>query len=261
VESKQTSIRAALLQERGNGKLDPEVRSVATALSRRGVSHDVFLEKHLLRRRLHLAPDTLVVGHIPVVVQALRQLGVEPPPPNDYPQCLRPWLRRHVWTSTVREVVERLQRGPDEPFFLKPTGRLKRFPGRVLDSWQDLRHLASAADTARLLCSQVVTWKSERRAFVVRGTVVGVRHYLGDPSVLVDDTVVQEAVGSFEASGEAMAGYGIDFGVLATGETALVEVNEGYGLGSYGLEDAAYTDLLIARWCELTQGVRSGEGA
>jgi hypothetical protein len=131
----------------------------------------------------------------------------------------------------------------------------------VLESWQDLRHLATAADTTRLLCSEVVTWKSELRAFVLRGKVVGIRHYLGDPSVLVDGAVVQEAVGSFEASGEAMAGYGIDFGVLATGETALVEVNEGYGFGSYGLEDAAYTDLPIARWCELTQGVRSGGDA
>jgi hypothetical protein len=64
---------------------------------------------------------------------------------------------------------------------------------------------------------------------------------------------VRDAVAAYQSSGVAPAGYGIDFGVLSTGETALVEVNEGYGLGSYGLDDAAYADLIIARWCELVR--------
>jgi hypothetical protein len=52
-------------------------------------------------------------------------------------------------------------------------------------------------------------------------------------------------------SGEAPAGYGIDFGLLSSGETALIELNDGYSLGSYDLDSADYTDLLIARWEEL----------
>jgi hypothetical protein len=92
------------------------------------------------------------------------QLGVEPPQPNDYPQCLRPWLRRHVSESTVGA------RGGD--------GRL--------------RH--------RLRCA--CQWRDR-------------------------------------------AGRG----------------ERGIGLGSYGLEDGAYTELLIARWFELTQEVRGGGGA
>ncbi|MFN7976011.1 MAG: ATP-grasp domain-containing protein [Acidobacteriota bacterium] len=52
-------------------------------------------------------------------------------------------------------------------------------------------------------------------------------------------------------AGRARAGYGIDFGVLADGRTALVEMNDGYGLGSYALDPDLYTDLLVARWEEL----------
>jgi hypothetical protein len=124
-------IRAALLQERGSGRLDPEIRSLADELSRRGISVRFFLEKHLQRGRLELHRDVLVAGHIPVVVQALRRLDIEPPPPDDYPQALRPWLRRRVWESTVGDVVKRLQDGGDVPFFVKPTRTLKRFAGRV----------------------------------------------------------------------------------------------------------------------------------
>jgi hypothetical protein len=61
-----------------------------------------------------------------------------------------------------------------------------------------------------------------------------------------------EAIGLLEASGEATAGYGIDFGVLRGGTIALVEWNDGFALGSYDLDKSLYTDLILARWCELT---------
>ena len=53
-------------------------------------------------------------------------------------------------------------------------------------------------------------------------------------------------------SGESTAGYGVDFGVLSMGETALVEWNDGFSLGAYGLDKALYTELTVARWNELT---------
>lgn len=50
----------------------------------------------------------------------------------------------------------------------------------------------------------------------------------------------------------APAGYAIDFGVTDDGRTLLVEVNDGYALGSYGLFYPEYAKLLSARWAELT---------
>lgn len=46
--------------------------------------------------------------------------------------------------------------------------------------------------------------------------------------------------------------YGINFGVTSKGETLLVEVNEGYALGCYGLFLDLYVKLIITRWAELT---------
>jgi ATP-grasp domain, R2K clade family 2 len=44
----------------------------------------------------------------------------------------------------------------------------------------------------------------------------------------------------------------IDVGVIGeTGRTAVVEVNDGYALGRYGLDPDAYVDLPEARWREL----------
>ena len=50
----------------------------------------------------------------------------------------------------------------------------------------------------------------------------------------------------------APAGYSADFGVTDDGRTLLVEVNDGYSLGSGGLVANLYAELLRSRWQEMT---------
>ena len=50
---------------------------------------------------------------------------------------------------------------------------------------------------------------------------------------------------------EAPIAYGIDFGVTDVGATLLVEVNEGFSLGCYGLGPLADSGFLAARGREL----------
>lgn len=245
-------IRRAFVQEKGNGRLDPETRQVVDELRRRGLPVDLFTEKLLARRRLALAPDTLVVGYVPVVLGALQQLGVPAPVPNDYPASLRPLLHRRVWESTVGEVEIREGSGTLDGVFVKPKGRVKQFTGFVVESRADLWRFGDVSRRQHVHCSEVVHWVSEQRIFVIDGRIVGVRSYAGDPAVTPDEAVIARALSSLLAAGEAVAGFGIDFGVLANGTTALVEMNDGFSLGSYGLDDGLYTDLLVARWSELT---------
>ena len=56
-------------------------------------------------------------------------------------------------------------------------------------------------------------------------------------------------IGKFHPIGPA--GRAIDLGVTSDGRTLLVEVNDGFALGSYGLDDVTYALLLSARWAEL----------
>ena len=43
-------------------------------------------------------------------------------------------------------------------------------------------------------------------------------------------------------------------GVLNDGSTVLVEVNDGFALGDYGLGTLLYVDLLKARWDSIVSG-------
>lgn len=245
-------ITSAYIQEEGNGRLGAEERGLINGLQERGIPTKLFTRKRLARRQLPLDRNTLVAGDVPVVLGALRQLGIEPPAPIDYPTSLQYLLHRRVWASTVKRLKDDIFEGMGRPVFAKPLGRQKRFTGRVFASPDDLFHLEGTSGAASIHFSEVVEWVSEYRVFVVRGQVVGIRHYRGDPAVLLDEAVVAEAVAMLSASGEGTAGYGLDLGVLSGGQTALVEWNDGFSLGSYELDPSHYTDLILARWLEMT---------
>lgn len=80
------------------------------------------------------------------------------------------------------------------------------------------------------------------------GEILDVRPYKGDWRLHFDPSTIESAVKEYR---DAPAGYGIDFGVTADRRTLLVEVNDGYALGCYGLQHDLYAQLLSARWSEL----------
>ena len=45
--------------------------------------------------------------------------------------------------------------------------------------------------------------------------------------------------------------YCLDVGVLDTGKTALIEINDAFSCGSYSMSAETYGDLLTTRWNEL----------
>jgi hypothetical protein len=244
-------INKALVEENGNRRMEPEMRDVYDELRQRDFPVELFIKKRLDRRQLSLTKDTLVVGYVDTFLAALRQLDIAAPANNDYPSALQPFFHRRIWQSTVREVSEWVYNA-NGPIFAKPKERKKRFTGHVFQYPDDLgSFLEGTSGATPVWCSEVLEWLSEYRVYVIRGQIVGIGHYAGNPTIKLDEQVVREAVRILEASPERTAGYGVDFGVTASGHTALVEWNDGYSLGSYELDKTIYTDLLIARWCEL----------
>ena len=186
----------------------------------------------------------VVVGGVGMIMGCLKRLGCQMVGTDCYPDSLQPFLGRKTWSSTIGEVLD----GQSSwPIFVKPK-QAKLFAGRVVTSASDLvAHVRCGGDT-EILCSSPVTFVSEWRCFVLRGQILDVRHYCGDWRCQVNSGVIEQSVTRFQ---DAPAGYAIDFGLTDKGETILVEVNDGYALGTYGLEYHAYAHLLAARWFEL----------
>jgi hypothetical protein len=187
--------------------------------------------------------EDLVVGGIGIVRSHLENLGANCPD-IDYPEELSRFLCRKLWRTTIDRVNCEVD---SWPVFVKPVEE-KRFTGCVIRSTADLIGKGCRGDNYEVICSEPVNMLSEYRCFVRRGEILDVRHYRGDWSLAPNRAVIEAAASAYTS---APAGYAADFAVTDKGETVLVEVNDGYSLGSYGLWHDLYAQLLSARWFEL----------
>ncbi|MFE3027528.1 ATP-grasp domain-containing protein [Nocardia tengchongensis] len=241
----------AFLQYSGKGPMRHEETLLEAGLQRRGIPARYYTIKRIHRRQLPLGPDVFIAGDMDAMHGAMRQLGMPVPEPDDYPAGLADYLRRKVWTSTLGEVERAFDIGSIPATFVKPADRRKNFTGAVCYSERDIAAFGNISRRQRVWCSEVVKWLAEYRVYVIDHRVVEIDHYDGDPTIPLDPNVVEAAIAAYRRSGVAPSAYGIDFGVLANGETALVEANDGYALGAYAITADLYTVLIMRRWSEL----------
>lgn len=188
-------------------------------------------------------PEDIVFAGIGNVLHRLEnQLGIEKPEEICYPEELEYLLGRKVIKTKYRDVINDLS----EPYFIKPYGTTKYFTGCVVREFKDLPpiHL----DTDIYKC-ELINFVTEYRCFILRGKVMGVKHYKGDFSVAIDKSVLEEAVSRYKNSPIA---YSLDLGVDEKGKTLLVECNDSHSMGHYGLNPSFYARIISARWSQMT---------
>jgi hypothetical protein len=191
-----------------------------------------------------LGPTVGVAGYIGDVWRGLRKLGKPIPPALDYPPELTDWLGRRVWKSTLDDVRRSIV-----PTFVKPEVQ-KQFTGFVWRADQESRRrIVCEPDETVVWCSEPVEFVAEYRACILYERVIGCRLYKGDWGQAVSRHMVESAVKAM--GNKAPHAYCLDFGVTDDGRTLLVEANEGYAFGHYGLSAVSYARMLSARWYEL----------
>jgi len=198
-----------------------------------------------------IGENAIVVGNIGDVWMALKKMGLPRPVELDYPEHLD-WL---MGRTVRRATIEEIRRGT-ERVFVKPVTQ-KLFTGLVWDP-DDPRSrlvLAPYEYETPVLVSDVVDFVSEWRCFIKHHALVGVKHYKGD--VFQPPSASQLEVAMTLGRGKMPEAYALDLGVTAEGKTLLVEANEGYALGCYGLSSIVYARFLEARWEQFVRGVQS----
>lgn len=186
----------------------------------------------------------VVVGYVGTVRKRLADFGITAPE-MDYPEELTEYLGRNIWNCKLSDVTNCPELWP---VFVKPVED-KKFTGVVVETTKDLVGCGTYGENPDVICSEPVEFVAEWRCFVRYGKILSVRSYKGDWRVHYDSSVIENAVREYVT---APAGYAIDFGVTKDGRTLLIEVNDGYALGCYGLLSIDYAKFLSARWAELT---------
>jgi hypothetical protein len=237
-------------------KAGGEIGSEACYSAWRGFSHlgyplDFFEWDDLVQKCLRLDRLTLVVGGTVAVHLALRQIGIEVPPPLNLPQSLGAFAGRRVWETTLGAIRKQVEGGAAAAVFVKPLVETKSFAGSVISGCVVLERLKHFEDDLRLQAAEPVTFVSEWRYFVHRGAVVGLAQYNGEWSIVPDASIVRQAVSAYLSGPIA---YSLDFGVTAEGQALLVEANDAFALGAHGIDAVAYAKMLEDRWLEITGG-------
>lgn len=202
--------------------------------------------------------ETVVAGGVGTVRDALKRAGRTYAELPSLPDSLAPWVRRKHWTTTfgaVRSLVE--QESGTLPIHIKPLHHQKLFTGRVVERQYDLVRLGEVKDDELLIAQELVDFASEWRAYILRGRIVGVFHYQGEPLQFPD---VEDITVALTAFVDAPVAYSMDWGLTTDGDTLLVEVNDGVALGNYGLDGKTYTRMIEARWRELMGYPDYGDG-
>ncbi len=193
-----------------------------------------------------LGPEVGLHGYVGDVHAALLKLGKTIPGPLDYPDSLYKYLGRHIVQTTLGNV-----RSCPVGIFVKPVQH-KLFSGFVWkNTREDRLRLAPYGDDVQVWTSSIVEFKAEFRAFILNGEIIDVRRYKGDPYLAPSKFELEAMVKSYEG---APAAYAIDVGVRGTGslgDNLLVEVNDAFSLGTYGLNSVLYAKMIDARWKEL----------
>lgn len=190
-------------------------------------------------------PEALVYGYIGDVHLALKKMGLEIPLSLDYPEELKGFFGREIWQGVLLDVTSH----PGQEVFVKPIEH-KLFTGLLWKGSRDNRlALAPYHDHTPVWISEPVKFVSEYRCFILDGELMDVRRYKGDWSVAPARSPVEEAIQCLKGP----RAYALDFGVTEDGRTLLVEFNDAYALGAYGLHAAVYARMIEARWEELTE--------
>lgn len=192
-----------------------------------------------------VSPWNIVVGDIESTDTFFQKLGIPSQKALNIPEILLPFAGRKIEYMTMGE----FRKDTRVPIFVKPNGRAKSFIGGVLDNLSSKEWMfEGVSDNTECLISEVIELVSEYRGYVINGQLMGIKHYRDDFRIFPDMGTVDMVIKSYE---NAPSGYTIDFGIDDKGRTLLIECNDGWAIGNYGLDPLLYTKLLATRWLEI----------
>jgi hypothetical protein len=209
----------------------------------------------LKNHRQDLLYGAVPVGSVEFCREAMKVAGIKEPAIDPYP--LLSWV---PYYRVITKLPASFALSMSDNMFIKPT-KLKRFNGFVYNKSipvmelnehdkEQVKILMKMPDTEQVYIADVVDFLSEFRYYIDDNKIIGFSRY--DDSDEEGDHLIPNlsVVEEFAAKVNKQHPYVLDFGVLKSGETALVELNHFYAIGFYqdGITAKEYLRLLVKYW-------------
>lgn len=158
------------------------------------------------------------------------------------------WAKRF---KNRKEAISTLDGMPFYPCFIKPANDIKAFTGLIVDNENEAKLFTNNFEGV-LSVQEIIEFESEYRVYVHKDRgVLGIKHYLGDPYLVPGKAFVDAVVfGAKENLKENS--YTLDIGIDKNNKNYLIEINDGWSVGNYGLTPKDYYSFIKTRWLQLT---------
>ncbi len=184
------------------------------------------------------------IGSIDSITKILESLN-KLPVSIDYPDTNNNFLGREITTTKMDDVIQQFLINK-KPIFIKPVKR-KLFDGSVLSTENRISYFEPYL-AEEVFCSPVLDIVSEWRAYIHKGELKDCKHYNKDFTKLPDYNMIQVNIDAFK---NAPVAYTIDIAILKDGRSIVMEFNDFWSIGSYGLDPEIYSEMLVDRWFEI----------
>jgi hypothetical protein len=186
-----------------------------------------------------ITPDNLFVGSVEFMRQVFVIKSKYPKVPDN--------SNRIFQVMTLGEVKARAKAG--EKWFIKPF-QIKLFTGFVIDQMQ-YSCIQNIPDETKLMVYEPFKHpiESEWRCYINNHKLEYVANYSGDCLVGVDGSYLMSVINSNKDT--FPCAYTIDIGILSNGENVVIEYNDMWGIGNYGLPNDIYLRMLKNRYREI----------
>ena len=184
-----------------------------------------------------LTKEDIIVGYISDIQKAFLKVGVPIPQAIDYPEEINRFLCRRIKRMRTEELKD------NYPYFIKPVNH-KLFEGRVVREFKDL---IGIQDTEIYYCEDIINFVSEWRVYITNKEIIGIKHYKGDVFKIPQEKTIKEIINSYTKQPNT---YTIDIGITEIDYNVLIEVNDGYSSGNYGLTEIQYAKFLRDGWLQ-----------
>ena len=149
---------------------------------------------------------------------------------------------------TLSEAHNRVKNG--QKLFIKPV-EIKQFTGLVLDGMK-YSCLETLPDDTMVIAYDPFKFKidSEWRIYVHNNKMVDSRNYSGDFTISPDYSYIRSVISDYS---DFPCAYTIDIGILSNKENVVIEFNDMWAIGNYGIPNDLYFNLLKDRYFEIVK--------
>jgi len=190
----------------------------------------------------------VIIGSVESTTKFFEACEIDVPNYLGYPEELNIFLNREM---RVTKLGLLFQQFPKFPYFIKPKNDVKLFTGEVITKHSQLEALKDyygATDETEVYLSAILPKiGAEYRCFVHEEKLVGIQYYSGDFTRFPDVQTINEMINAYK---NANCAYTLDVGVLGH-QTVLIEVNDMWAIGSYGMDAKTYALMCVRRMREI----------